>query len=491
MKYLSKITIVLTVLFFVSVELFAKVPDTAWTRTYGGADDDYGISAQQTSDGGYIVAGYTKSYGSGGFDVYLIKTNASGYVPWTRTYGGADGDYGVSVQQTTDGGYVVAGWTYSYGSGGADAYLIKTNASGDTLWTRTYGGADDDYGYWGQQTSDGGYIVVGETNSYGAGGWDVYLIKTNASGDTLWTKTYGGESGDAGWVVQQTSGGGYIVVGETYSYGSGGANVYLIKTNSSGDELWARTYGGEDWDRGYSVQQTSDGGYILVGDTRSYGSGGADVYLIKTNASGDTLWTRTYGGGGGEYGLSVQQTSDGRYIVAGWTYSYGSGGFDVYLIKTNASGDTLWTRTYGGGGDDESSSVQQTSDGGYIVVGYTKSYGSGDADVYLIKLKPEEGGIEEDINTGSFSLSSADPNPFTTKTTVRYELGKAVNVDISVYNMLGQKVRDLYSGKQSPGVHSVSWDGRGDSGEKSSSGIYLLRLEVEGKKASLKVMFVR
>jgi len=480
MKVLSKLTLVFVM---GSFSLLSQAPDTAWTRIYGGADDDYGVSVQQTSDGGYIVAGRTYSYGSGDADVYLIKTNTSGDSLWARAYGGTDPDYCGGVQQTTDGGYIVAGWTYSYGSGDADVYLIKTNASGDMLWTRTYGGADGDYGYWVQQTSDGGYIVVGNTFSEDS---DIYLIKTNPLGDTLWTRTYGGEYSEVGWGVQQTTDGGYIIVGEIFfSY------VYLIKTNTSGDSLWARIYGGGGDDGGVSVQQTSDGGYIVAGYTESYGSGDADVYLIKTNTSGDSLWARAYGGASRDKGSLVQQTSDGGYVVAGWTYSYGSGRSDIYLIKTNTSGYVTWTRTYGGGGDDGGLSVQQTSDGGYIVAGYTESYGSGGADVYLIKLKPEGSGIEEKITTDLFSLSPADPNPFTTETTVQYELPKETDIDISVYNMLGQKVRDLYSGKQSSGVHSVSWDGRGESGEKLSSGIYLLKIKAGEKEASTKVMFVR
>jgi hypothetical protein len=488
MKVLSKLTLVFV---FGIVGLFGQAPNTAWTRTYGGENYDEGYSVQQTTDGGYIIAGYTESYGVGS-DVYLIKTDSTGDALWTKTYGGADTDYGYSVQQTSDGGYIVAGMTYFYSLGYADVYLIKTNSTGDALWTKTYGGAGSDKGKSVQQTTDGGYIVAGETSSYGAGeyDYDVYLIKTNASGDTLWTRTYGGENYDKGESVQQTTDGGYIVAGMTYFYDAGWYDVYLIKTNSLGDTLWTRTYGGADVDCGYSVQQTTDGGYIVTGETHSYGAGAEDVYLIKTNASGDTLWTRTYGGAHYDAGNSVQQTTDGGYIVAGYTLSYGEGA-DVYLIKTNGSGDTLWTKTYGGSSTDWGESVQQTSDGGYVVAGRTISYGAGNYDVYLIKIKPEGSGIEEEITTGLFSLSPAEPNPFTTKTTIRYELGKAADVDVSVYNMLGQKVRDLYSGKQASGVHSVSWDGGGDSGEKLSSGIYLLKIEAEGEEASTKVMFVR
>jgi hypothetical protein len=488
MKFLSKLSLAFVL---GSVSLLAQAPDTAWTRAYGGTGGDYGYSVQQTTDGGYIVVGRTDSYGAGNGDVYLIKTDSVGDTLGTRIYGGTGVDYGYSVQQTTDGGYIVAGRTSSYGAGGPDVWLIKTDSLGDTLWTKTFGGASLDYGQSVQQTTDGGYIVAGRTSSYGAGSTDVWLIKTDSLGDTLWTKTYGGTDQDYGYSVQQTTDGGYIVVGRTDSYGAGNGDVYLIKTDSVGDTLWTKTYGGDTgYDEGWSVQQTDDGGYIVTGYA-SFGAGNGDVYLIKTDSVGDTLGTRTYGGIDAEEGYSVQQTTDGGYILVGFTRSYGAGSDDIYVIKTDSLGDTLWTRTYGGIFEDYGQSVKQTTDGGYIVAGYTYSYGAGSYDVYLIKIKPEGSGIEEEITTGLFSLSPADPNPFTAKTTIRYEITKETDINISVYSMLGQKVKNLYSGRQSSGVHSVSWDGRRDSGEKSSSGIYFLRVEAEGKEASTKVMLVR
>jgi hypothetical protein len=268
--------------------------------------------------------------------ILVFASPALGQMSWWRTYGGTSLDEGCSVQQTVDGGYIIAGLTQSFGAGGYDVYLVKTDAAGDTQWTRTYGGTSYDNGYSVQQTSDGGYVIAGRTYS---GSFDVYLIKTNPSGDTLWTRTYGGTNYDEGFSVQQTSDGGYIIAGYTLSSGAGGIDVYLIKTNASGDALWTRTYGGTDVDYGSSVQQTSDGGYIIAGGTRSFGAGYDDVYLIKTNASGDTLWTRTYGGTSEDDGNSVQQTADGGYIIAGNANSYSiQGDDDVYLVKTDANG---------------------------------------------------------------------------------------------------------------------------------------------------------
>jgi hypothetical protein len=369
---------------FWSVPAFAQCP--VWSRTYGGSSYDDGWYGQQTTDGGYIVTGETQSFGSGGGDVYLIKSDSLGDTLWTRTYGGIYSDYGFSVQQTTDGGYVVVGRTLSFGTGNVDVYLIKTDSTGDTLWTRTYGGSGYDEGIFVQQITDGGYIVAGYTSSFGAGGYDAYLIKTDSFGDTLWTCSYGGSNDDYGSSVQQTTDGGYIVVGLTGSFGVGHDDVYLIKTDSIGDTLWTRTYGGSSYDQGYSVQQTTDGGYIVAGRTLSFGASDGDIYLIKTDSIGDTLWTRTYGGSNEERGYWAQQTTDGGYIVSGLTSSFGAGSYDAYLIKTDSLGDTLWIRTYGGYWDDRGFWAQQTTDGGYIVSGMTQSFGAGNFDVMLTKL---------------------------------------------------------------------------------------------------------
>jgi len=356
-------------------------------KTFGGGSYDEGSSVHQTSDGGYVVAGFTNSYGAGSDDVYLIKTDGSGNLVWTQTFGESAIDKGNSVQQTSDGGYVIAGYTASYGAGSNDVYLIKTDGSGNPVWTQTFGGSDYDHASSVQQTSDGGYIVAGWTSSYGAGSGDVYLIKTDGSGNPDWTQTFGGSSNDGGSSVQQTLDGGYIVAGFTESYGVGYSDVYLIKTDGSGNPVWAQTFGGSWYDYGYSVQQTLDGGYIVAGTTASYGAGADDVYLIKTDGSGNPVWTQTFGGSGVDRGRSVQQTSDGGYIVAGGTSSYGVGSADVYLIKTDGSGNPVWTQTFGGSDYDQGSSVQQISDGGYIVAGGTVSNGAGSMDVYLIKTK--------------------------------------------------------------------------------------------------------
>lgn len=359
------------------------VPATQWEKTFGGPQYDVGNIVRQTSDSGFIVAGTTASYGAGDNDVYLIKTNASGDNTWTKTFGGVSAEHGYAVQQTADGGFIISGTTATFGAGSDDVYLIKTDASGDNTWSKTFGGVDSDRGHSVQQTSDGGYIIAGSTVSSGPGLCALYLIKTDASGNVVWDNALGEGTWQEGHSVQQTSDGGYVIAGFVYSSATS-FDVYLVKTDASGNVAWTKRFGGAGDDYGYSVRQTADGGYVIAGSTTSFGAGSDDVLLIKTNASGDNTWTRTFGGTGSDAASSVQQSSDGGYVIAGTTTSFGAGSDDVYLIRTDASGSAVWTKTLGGTGSDRGRSVQQTADGGYVVTGSTEVAGS--SDVYLIKL---------------------------------------------------------------------------------------------------------
>jgi hypothetical protein len=361
----------------------AKSAGPVFERCYGGEKNDYGYSVAPTSDHGCIIVGSTVSFGSGLTDIYLIKTKANGDTLWTRTFGGADYDIGYSVQQTSDGGYIIAGTTRSLGVGRYDACLVKTDALGRLVWMRTYGDTSDDGFRSVEQTSDGGFVMAGCSESRGAGQGDVYLVRTDARGDTLWTRTLGGASRDEGFSVRQTADKGFVIAGLTQSYGAGGDDVYLIKTDAQGDTEWTRTFGCGDDDFAYAVRQTDDGGYIVVGLNESFGAGGEDVYLVRTNAAGDTLWTRTCGGPNSDEAHSVEETADGGFVVAGSTHSYGAGDFDGYLIRTGPGGDVRWTRTLGSTGDDGAWAVAPVANGGFFVAGYKSSAGS--RDVFLVR----------------------------------------------------------------------------------------------------------
>ena len=375
--------LLLVVLLFTGVNVKAQI---AFQKKYVGSKYERCQSLLIDADGNYVMAGYTNSFGTDTFDVYVIKTNVMGDTLWTRTIGGLETDQGVDIQKTIDNGYVVVGSTYSFGAGGSDVYLIKLNNSGDTLWTRAYGGASDEGGNSIKQTGDGGFIIAGYTNSFGSGFIDVYILKVDSDGIFQWSKTFGGTSTESAYDIQLANNG-FIIAGYT-SLGAGNFDAYLINTDFSGNMIWSKKYGGASHDYGYSVQTTSDGGYILVGTILSSGAGNHDVYLIKTNSIGDTLWTKSYGGTLADYGYVVKQMPDDGYTIAGTSYSFfGTGSTsDVYLLNTNATGNLNWSRMIGSVSIDEAHTLALTSDGGFLIGGLSWSFGGGTQyDLSLIK----------------------------------------------------------------------------------------------------------
>jgi hypothetical protein len=354
---------------------------------FGGDESDEGNSVQQTTDGGYIVLGTTRSYGNGESDILLVKIDNVGNEEWRKTFGGINKDIGNSVQQTTDGGYIISGTTF-VNSSNPDLWLIKTDSNGEEEWNKTFGGNRGEYGGSVQQTSDGGYIFIGSFFTVGKN-QDIWLIKTDSNGEEEWNKIFGQEGNfEMGYSVQETSDGGFILLGEDYDTKSMG---YLIKTDSQGIEEWSNNK--YDSVFGTYVQQTTDGGYIFTGFTTS--GSYSYILLIKTDSNGNEEWNQTYGGGGGDGGNSVQQTTDGGYIITGWTGSFGKGSTDVWLIKTNSQGTEEWNKTLGGSSQDDGSSIQQTSDGGFVIIGKTESFGSGDYDIWLIKTDSQGNTVPE------------------------------------------------------------------------------------------------
>jgi hypothetical protein len=307
-----------------NVALADEPPTVEWSKTFGDSSPQGAKSVDQTSDGGYIIVGDNGAYESPDADVLLMKTDGSGNSQWYKTIGGSSFDGGASVQQTSDGGYILTGYTAS-GPGERAIYLVKVDSSGNREWESIFGGGAWQEGTSVCQTSDGGYIVAGYTASYGAGRSDFWLIKTDPGGNLQWDKTYGGMGYDDACAIQQTSDGGFIVIGWTNSYGAGGEDVWLVKTDSAGNRQWDKTFGGVASDLGTSVQQTLDGGYVITGQTKSYGAGNGDVWLIKADPFGNKQWDTTFGGSAEDYGASVQQTADGGFIIGGSTDSYGAG----------------------------------------------------------------------------------------------------------------------------------------------------------------------
>ncbi len=320
----------------------ATSPSPSFCKAIGGPEDEWGNSLIQTSDGGYAIAGYTRSFGAGETDVYVVKLDSNGNLQWTKTIGGPYYEIGESLIQTSDGGYAIAGYTKSFGAEYPDVYVVKLDSNGNLQWTKTIGGPYYDRGYSLIQTSDGGYAIAGYTESFGAGGEDVYVVKLDANGNLQWTKTIGGKEGETGRSLIQTSDGGYAIAGTLYPFEAEDWDVYVVKLDANGNLQWTKTIGGKDFEfeDGYSLIQTSDGGYAIAGTTSpSFGAGEWDAYVVKLGANGNLQWTKTIGAKNKNYSKSsLIQTSDGGYAIAGYTESFGAGKRDVYVVKLDRNG---------------------------------------------------------------------------------------------------------------------------------------------------------
>lgn len=345
-------------------------PGVLWTRTFGSSNYDAAQSADETADNGYVVAGRSTLPGNSDEDMWLIRLNSAGDTLWSRRYNGPPySEAAFAVQQTTDGGFILIGYW-----GGSRPYFVKTNAAGDMMWNRVMRGPCG-VAWAGIQTDDGGYLGAGQSQS-----GDAELVRVSAAGDSLWSRFYGGGGMDVANAVLQTIGGDYVFAGTTGSFGAGAEDMYVVKTSGAGDVLWTRTYGGASYDRAYGITETHDGGYVIVGETFSFGDMWK-MFVVRTNSDGDTLWMRSYPPPMFRRGNSVKQLFDGSFLVGG----NGLNG-DMILAKLDQNGDTLWVRTYGGPSDEGLNAVLQTRDGDFLLTGYTQSYGAGYYDYYVLKI---------------------------------------------------------------------------------------------------------
>jgi hypothetical protein len=299
-------------------------------------------------------------------------STSSGSKMWSQTYGGTEDDVAYALVETSDGGYAIAGTTESFGVEYADFWLVKIDGSGHMEWSKTYGEIGNDIAYALVETSDGGFAIAGETEF--ELNRDFWLVKTDSSGNVEWNKKYGGTDFEGAASLVATADGGYALAGYTSSFGAGATDFWLVKTDSSGTVEWSKTYGGEYADFSQSLVETTDGGYALAGYTDSFGAGNSDCWLVKTDASGNMEWNRTYGGINHEWAYSLVETSDGGYALAGSTGYSGHVGTDFWLVKTDAFGDMEWNQTYDSTGYDNVESLVVTSDGGYAIAGYSKYY---------------------------------------------------------------------------------------------------------------------
>ncbi len=314
--------------------------DTLWSKIIGGAGIDSCSMIQQASANEFLIVGTTNTYGSGDDDLFLVKTDSNGVILFSKVYyGGTGREAGLSVQSSTDNGYLIAGYTESFGSGMKDLFILNVDFNGNVNWNKTYGGLNDDIANSVKRTSDGGYIITGTTNSFNANGDDVYLIKIDINGNKLWSKVIGGANQDIGNSVVQCTDGGYMIAGSSVSFGAGDTDIYIIKTDSNGNLLFSNTINSSAADCASSVKQTSDGEYILTGGTTTT-SGNPNVCLMKFNNTGAITFIKKFGGLDDDKGVDVFQTTDGGYFITGTTNTFGAGGNDSYFIKTNSDGTT-------------------------------------------------------------------------------------------------------------------------------------------------------
>jgi Secretion system C-terminal sorting domain len=398
MKRITSATCLVVCILLVAVASVAQPPDTLWTRTFGGIDDDIFSSVKPTSDGGFICVGWTESSGQGGKDAWLVKLNSDGNEEWSFTYGDINTDVGADVIQSSDGGYVVAGYTFTSDWFGNDLWVFKTNSSGGMIWQNTYHDYNNDttgeHGKLVREKEDGNYLVVG----YGYTDIGVLEIKCTAwddDGSISAISHYSISDADdtSASSLESTADGGFIEIG-TFAWYSPNwmdpGQIWLRKLSTSGMPIWTQTYGDiEEWENAGDAKNTADGGYIVSGTTSAIGAGGYDAWLIKTDANGNEVWNHAYGSEGSDRSYSVVETEDHGYLSAGTTTSFGAGGTDIYLVRTDSLGNEIWSSTHGGVDSDVCYEIVQTPDDGSILVGYTQSFGAGERDGYLIRLAPE------------------------------------------------------------------------------------------------------
>jgi hypothetical protein len=418
-----------------------------WERIYGGDGRDQAFSITIAPDGGFIAAGLTASYPAKCYEMYLVKTDMYGDSVWTNNIGTPFNDYCWSIAPAHDSGFVLLGATDSiFQTGPHDVYLVKISEQGDSLWSRVYGDTGsgqytNDVGHRIEPTNDDGYIMIGSTESYGAGLHDIYVIKTDAAGDTQWTRTFGTSMYETGQAGLQTHDNGYIIAGTTYETGLS-QQIWILRLDATGDTMWTGLYGGAGSENVTDIVQTPDHGFIFVGSTTSYGAGADDLYLVKLDSLGAIDWSKTYGYQYPDWGNGIALTSDNGYIVIGASRT-SPDPEDCYawLLKTDSHGDTAWTRykpetVFGSANGMD---VQQAEDGGFIIAAITWEPG-GDDDFLLIKTDPDGLSVVEhshsDNRTNAAMIPRAIPNPFVEYTVIPGHGQKF----FAVYNSTGQFV---------------------------------------------------
>jgi|WetSurMetagenome_2_1015567.scaffolds.fasta_scaffold15119_1 putative intracellular protease/amidase len=475
-----------------------SVKGDIWTKTYGGPKADGCSKIIETSDGGFALAGYTFSFGNGKSDMFLVKTDSLGNTQWYKTYGGSGFEYAYSIGQTSDNGFLLAGYSTSTANNNKNIYVVKTNSSGELIWEKTYGKDSIDVASAIYKTTDGNYLICGHTQSYGAGEDDIYVLKINQNGDTLWTKTFGGTRTDIGNSILEVNSSNYIFAGSTGSPGitSNNQDFYIIKTNSSGTSLWAKNFGTSgslpfDWCN--DIKKTTDDGFMMVGET-SFNSP-LDIMMVKLDSAGGLGWKKFYGNNFYDYGNAICNTTEGGFLICGTTKSKTTQKNDIFVVKVDNNGTELWRENYGGDYNEWGSSVCRTRDGNYVIAGQTNSSGNGSFDIYVSKIKSTGPigikNISEELSLAKNYYISNYPNPFNSTTKIVYKLEKSEEVTIKIYDLLGKEIRVLENTFKPAGANQIIWNGKDCNGLEMPSGIYFVKLKTERAELTKKITLLK
>jgi len=351
-------------------------PANQWISTYVSTGTDMPHSVQAASDGGFIIAGVS-NYGEG----WIVKLAATGEIQWQRIYGGKKSDGFSCIRQTPDSGYVAVGWAQSSGGDSGDGWVMKINAAGKSLWQKTCGGKDWDRWLSCDVLSDGGLIAAGTTLSYGAGLGDFWLVRLDSTGNVLWQKAYGSTEGEEVRAVHQTSDGGFVAVGQ-----KGSDEFLVIRVDGAGNPKWSKTFSHSDYFEIFAADLLPDGGLIAAGSIGVASS--SDGWLAKLDANGKIVWQKRYGGKYGEKFLGVRATPDGGCVAVGETYSWSSGLKDAWLVRVNSKGNQTWEKRAGGLQHDVALDATPTPEGGYLVAAHTRSHTFSTEDWMILKLSP-------------------------------------------------------------------------------------------------------
>lgn len=353
-------------------------------RTYGGPADDKALAITQARDGSFLMAGLTMSFGAGKSDVWLMKLSQDGREIWRRFLGSSDHDWANDLIETREGNFVVVGYSRDPREGHNNAWVFMVDPQGRVKWSRTFGGDKGDEARSVIQTLDGGLAIVGFSHSFGIGKSDIWLLKLDAEGNEQWQETYGGKEADRGNCLVETPEGDLILAGYTQSFGSGQADLLVLKVDAQGKGIWKENYGGKNNEAAESMALTRDGHLVLAGWTNSVRSGSTDGLVMELDGQGKKIWSRTFGGVHTDMFFDLTPSFDGHFYLAGASATE-SQNADLWLLKINRKGGNVWERFVEGEKNDYGYSIAETLDGGFIVAGGTNTYGEGGSDIWVVK----------------------------------------------------------------------------------------------------------